>query len=80
MQGGPGCIKQLKPPQGAQVAIALPIDCMDDIRAKKHPWNVIQKQYGKYNENNTLVATPKGTCMCVKYPAGMFASVFAPTV
>ena len=53
---------------------------MDDIRAKKHPWNVIQKQYGKYNENNTLVATPKGTCMCVKYPAGMFASVFAPTV
>lgn len=80
MQDGPVGIKQLEPLEGAQVAIALPIDCMDDIRAKKHPWNVVQKQYSKYNENNTLVATPEGACMCVQYPAGMFASVFAPAV
>lgn len=63
-------IKALELPAGAQACIALPIEGMRDIRNKKHSWNVIQKQYGKYNENNTLEDTPEGTCMCVKYPAG----------
>ena len=74
MQEGPVAIKPLTPPRGAQVAIALPIDAMRDTRTKKHPWNIIQKQYSKYNENNTLEATPEGTCMCVKYPAGAVTS------
>lgn len=70
MQNGPVAIQALAAPAGAQASISLPIEAMRDIRTKKHSWNVIQKQYSKYNENNTVEDTPEGTCMCVKYPAG----------
>lgn len=80
MQAGPLAIKPLPLPKGAQVSIGLPIEAMKDIRTKKHSWNVIQKQYSKYNENNTLEATPEGTCMCVKYPSGAASDYVAAKV
>lgn len=71
MQEGPVAIEQLPPPAGAQACIAMPIAAMHNIRTKKHAWNVIQKQYSKHNENNTLEDTPEGLCMRVNYPAGI---------